>query len=157
MHTDPKDQPIILYDGVCGLCNSTVNWVIRHDRRDMFRFAPLQSAAARQILNAAGLDADDLQSVCLVVQGRILTKSRAFFGITAELGFPWAMLRLARIVPSSIADAIYDWIARNRYSWFGRRAECPVPSPALLARLLKNSTFPGPSPDREPQVPLGKA
>jgi len=151
------DQPIILYDGVCGLCHSTVRWVIRHDRRGVFRFAPLQSAAAKEILSAAGLDVAQLQSVCLVVPGRILTKSRAFFGIVSELGFPWSMLRLARIIPRSMADGVYDWIARNRYSWFGRSGECPVPSPELQSRFLENSATAAPGPDRATQVPRGKA
>ncbi len=130
------DAPVILFDGVCNLCNGVVQFVIRRDPRARFRFASLQSAAARDLLTRHGV-ADDLpDSVVLVANGRVRTKSAAALGVAGGLGLPWSLLGVFWLVPAFLRDAVYDWIARNRYRWFGRREECMVPTPALRERFL---------------------
>lgn len=130
------DAPVILFDGVCNLCNGAVQFVIRRDPRSRFRFASLQSTAARDLLARHGVTGDLPDSVVLVANGRVRTKSAAALGVAAGLGMPWSFLGVFRLIPSFLRDALYDWIARNRYRWFGRREQCMVPTPALRARFL---------------------
>ena len=127
----------MLFDGVCNLCNATVQWIIRHDRRGRFRFASLQSrAAADAIASAREKPAAMPDSVILVDRGRVLTRSDAVISIGVELGFPWSLAAIARVVPRRLRDALYAWIAANRYRWFGRRESCIVPTAELRSRFL---------------------
>jgi predicted DCC family thiol-disulfide oxidoreductase YuxK len=125
--------PIILFDGVCNLCNAAVQWVIDHDPQQTFRFASLQSQAAR----AALPDIDSLpDSIILIDEDGVHTRSTAALRIARRLGFPWSLAAIATPLPNFLRDAIYKWIARNRYSWFGRQDTCRMPTPELAARFL---------------------
>ncbi len=130
------DAPVILFDGVCNLCNGVVTWILARDRRAVFRFAALQSPAAAALLAARGAPADLPDSLVLIDARGVHTRSDAALGIAAALGAPWSFLRVFRIVPRALRDALYDGIARRRYRWFGRRAECMVPTPELTRRFL---------------------
>lgn len=130
------DHPVILFDGVCNLCNSTVAWIIRRDRKARFRFASLQSQAATDLLAHAAPNQPPPDSIILLDARGVRTRSDAAIGIAAHLGFPYSLATLARAVPAALRDRAYDLIARNRYRWFGRRESCMIPSPALRARFL---------------------
>ena len=132
----PRDQPILLFDGVCNLCNGFVQWVIRRDPEDHFRFAALQSETGRRLLAEAGMPVDALSTVVLYEEGRFYTHSEAALRVWRRLGGAWSWLYALRVVPRSLRDAVYHWVARNRYRWFGRRTACMIPTPGLRARFL---------------------
>jgi len=120
---------IVLYDGLCGLCDGVVQFLLLHDTKDVFRFAPQQSEFARQILACHGADATASETIYLIEHyglagERILTKSDATLRIAQGLGGIWQMARVTKVLPLYIRDAAYDCIARNRYRIFGRRTEC---------------------------------
>jgi len=132
----PGDHPVILFDGFCNLCNASVQSVIKRDPQSYFRFASLQSMAARELLKPYFSELDTVDSIVLVTAQGVLVKSDAVLQICRSLrGFPPFLYPL-RLFPRSLRDAIYDWIANNRYSWFGRRAVCMIPTPELENRFL---------------------
>jgi predicted DCC family thiol-disulfide oxidoreductase YuxK len=131
-----QSGPIVLFDGLCNFCDASVNFIIDHDPRGRFRFAPLQSEAAKALLLRHGLDAQQLQSVALIEEGSCYTRSTAALRIARRLSGPWRLLYGLIGVPRSMRDFVYDWIARNRYRWFGRRDACRVPTPELRSRFL---------------------
>ncbi len=120
------EQPVILFDGVCVLCNGAVRFVLRRDRRARIRFAPLQSPAARRLLGRYGCGAPSLESVVLVADGRAYRRSRAILGIVRRLDPPWPLLYGLVVVPRPIADALYDFVGARRYRWFGTTTSCAV-------------------------------
>lgn len=136
MAESPEDHPLVLFDGTCNLCNGAVQFVLRRDPRAHFRFASLQSAAAKSALAAAGVTAALPDSIVVVHRGRVRVKSGAALAIARGLRFPWPLLTVFWLVPFSLRDLVYDWIARNRYRWFGKRDECWVPTKELRARFL---------------------
>lgn len=127
---------MILFDGVCNLCNGAVTWVIERDKRAHFHFASLQSDAASGALAAVNAPAIMPDSIVLLDADGVHVRSDAALRIAAELGLPWSLLSIARIVPRVIRDAVYDYIARNRYRWFGRRDVCMLPAPGVADRFL---------------------
>lgn len=133
----PKNKKIILFDGVCNLCDKSIKMIIQRDIDDVFRFAPLQSDVARQIINERGIDTKELESVLLIEPGiAYYHKSTAALEIAKHLkGFRW--LRYLRSVPEGLRDSIYEIIANNRYKWFGKTDSCMVPTPELEAKFLK--------------------
>jgi predicted DCC family thiol-disulfide oxidoreductase YuxK len=126
----------VLFDGDCNLCNGAVQFILRRDRRAVFQFASLQSAAGRQLLVAADAPAQLPDSLVLVQNGVLALKSTAALHIARGLRWPWPLFAVFFVVPRLLRDLIYDWIARNRYRWFGKREACMVPTPALRARFL---------------------
>jgi predicted DCC family thiol-disulfide oxidoreductase YuxK len=128
--------PILLFDGVCNLCNGTVQWVIAHDPRAQIRFASLQSDAGRALLAKHGLPQGAMDTVVLVDGERHWLKSSAALEVLRRVGGAWKLAALLRFVPRPLRDAAYDAVARNRYGWWGKRDECWVPTPELRARLL---------------------
>lgn len=133
----PKQpQPILLFDGVCNLCDSAVQFVIDRDHKQRFLFAALQSEAAKAALDRAGFTGDLPDSMILIDGDRVLTRSTAALAVARRLTFPWSLLVIAYVVPPVIRDHIYGWIAKNRYRWFGRQAACRMPTPELKARFL---------------------
>jgi len=135
---------LVLYDGVCGLCNRLVQFILRHDRAGRFRFAALQGDLAAALLRPHGRDPRDLDTVCVVRDHggpgeQVLTKARAIIHVAGHLGWPWKLARLARVLPGALLDFGYDQIARRRYRWFGRYDACPLPTPATSARFLDAS------------------
>ena len=131
---------IILFDGVCNLCNGFVQFVIRHDRLGRFRFAALQSEAARTLLASVGIAPETLsaepESVLLVRGGRLYSHSTAVLHIARGLGGVWQLAGLGWVLPQFLRDALYRFVARNRYRWFGRQESCMLPTPELKARFL---------------------
>ena len=132
-------RPVILFDGVCNLCNSAVRWVIERDKEERFDFASLQSDAARRELVKV-MDANEIDalpdSIVLLDSDGVHVRSAAALRIARGLGYPFALLRLGIVLPRPIRDLIYDLIARNRYRWFGRRDTCMTPTPDIAARFL---------------------
>lgn len=129
-------SPLLLFDGVCNLCNASVQWVIRHDPAGVFRFASLQSEKGKELLQQYNLPAGELNTVVLVDGGKAFTRSDVPLRIFKIMGGGWSVLTVFSIVPKFIRDAVYDWIARNRYRWFGKKDECWLPTPELRARFL---------------------
>jgi predicted DCC family thiol-disulfide oxidoreductase YuxK len=130
----------ILFDGVCNLCNGFVQFVIRHDPRGRFRFTALQSEAGRALLAAHGVApatlSADPDSVLLLSNGRLYSHSTAVLRIARGLGGAWRLAAVGEVLPQGFRDAVYRFIARNRYRWFGRQESCLLPTPALKARFL---------------------
>ena len=139
-------SPVLLFDGVCNLCHGFVRWVVLRDRRGRFRFASLQSRAARQVLEAAGVPPGSLpDSVVLVLPGQPpRVKSDAILEVARLLEFPWSLARAGRVLPRWVRDSLYDWVAAHRYRWFGRQPTCLMPTPDLRRRFLDADEVPGP-------------
>jgi predicted DCC family thiol-disulfide oxidoreductase YuxK len=138
------DAPIILYDGVCGLCNRLNRFVLARDPAGRFRFASLQSTVAAEILGRHGRDPQDLDTLYLVLaprrpDERLLRKSDAVLWIVRELGGLWRLSGVLRLLPRVVRDAGYDVVARARYRVFGRYDACPLPDPRHRARFLDQS------------------
>ena len=133
------DHPIVLFDGVCNLCSQSTTFIIRHDPAGRFRFASLQSDVARELGQEYGFDPADLDTVVLIERGHVYTKSDAAVRIARRLKGPPRRWYAARHLPRPVRDALYDVVARNRYRWFGNKAECIVPTPKLAARFLDDS------------------
>ncbi|MEO8601222.1 MAG: thiol-disulfide oxidoreductase DCC family protein [bacterium] len=127
---------VIFYDGVCGLCDRTVRFVVAHDTVGRFRFAPLQSDYAAATLAAHGRDARDVDTVCLLDGATLRIKSDAVLAILKHLGSVWRLASAARVVPRPLRDLGYDVLARHRYRWFGRFDQCALPPPELRERFL---------------------
>lgn len=130
-----EEQQIIFFDGVCNLCNSSVNFVIDRDSREIFAFATLQSQFAKEQLGQT-IAPDQLESVVLLKKGRIYTQSDAALEIARGLGGAWSLFYGFKLVPRPIRDWVYRWVARNRYRWFGKLDSCRVPTPELKSRFL---------------------
>ena len=133
----PVAGPVILFDGVCNLCNGAVRFVAERDPRGVFRFASLQSEAGQALLRLYGLATEDFDSIVLVEGARVRTKSAAALAIAARLSGPWPALSVFRFLPAPLRDALYDLVARHRYRVFGRTDQCMVPTAELRARFLE--------------------
>ena len=129
------DKPVILFDGICNLCNTSVNFVIDRDPTALFYFAPLQSEYGLGLKKAHGLS-PAIDSIVLFENGRIYDRSTAALRIARHLNGPWSLLYGLIVVPMPLRDIAYRWVARNRYRWFGKREECPVPDPKDSDRFL---------------------
>lgn len=127
---------VLLFDGVCNLCNGFINFIIDHDEAAYFRFGTLQREPARSFLWSAGYDPEVLDSVVLVENGRIYRESTAALRVFQRLGFPWALLAAFQVVPRPLRNAVYRKVAANRYDWFGTRNQCRLPTPELKARFI---------------------
>ena len=128
----PPGQTLVLYDGVCGLCNRLVSLLLRHDRRDQFRFAPLQSEFGQAILRRYGLDLNDFDTVVVLADfgqdgERAFTRSQAALWAIGRLGGIWRLFVIAKVIPLSLREALYRFVARRRYRLFGKYDECPLP------------------------------
>jgi len=130
------DHPVLLFDGVCNLCNGVVQFIIPRDPDGEIRFAPLQSAAAKALLSGHGLPPSDLDSVVLVEDGEVYRKSAAVIRVAELLGWPYRAAAVGRAVPESVRDALYDIVAANRYDVFGRKDRCMLPDEDVSDRFL---------------------
>ncbi len=128
--------PVLLFDGVCNLCNGTVQFILKVDRKKVFRFASLQSDIGQQLLRSAAYDGPPLDSVVLIKDQRVFTHSEAVLEIARLLGGFWRLLYAFKAVPRPLRDHIYAWIAKNRYRWFGKKDQCMMPDPELRERFL---------------------
>lgn len=131
-----ETQAVVLFDGVCNLCNKSVQFIIRRDKKDRFRFAPLQGKTGQQLLSRHGLPADSFNSFILAEGDKIYTHSTGALRMLKGLGFPWSMAYAFILVPRFIRDGVYAAVARNRYRWFGRQESCMIPTPALKNKFL---------------------
>lgn len=130
-------QTIILFDGVCNFCNTAVNFVIKRDKKSVLKFAPLQSEFAKKILINHHLSAEDLSTFLFIENNKIYTKSTAALKVCKYLEGLWSLLYGLIIVPKFIRNGIYNWIAKNRYQWFGKKEVCMIPSADVRSRFLK--------------------
>src|SRR5688572_17787830 len=133
---------LVLYDGVCGLCSRLLQFLLEHDRRAVFAFASLQSAAGRAMVERFGGNPDALTSFYVVTNyrstdARMLSRSSAALFVAGELGWPWKVAVLMRVMPAAILDHVYDVVARHRYRVFGRYERCVMPRPQLRRRFVE--------------------
>lgn len=137
MQNLPKNKKIILFDGVCNLCNSAVQYIIERDKKDVFRFVALQSELGQEICNYIGIDTKKVDSIILYEPGIAYNlKSEAALKIATEFNSIYSLLSLFKIFPQNSRDAIYDYIAKNRYKWYGKKETCMIPTPELRAKFL---------------------
>ena len=137
MENLPKDKKIILFDGVCNLCDATVQFLVRHDKKDLFRFVAIQSGLGQEIIRYIGIDTSKTDSILLYMPGQAYYyKAEAALKIAKYLGGIYSLLSVLSIVPKGLSNALYDYIARNRYKWYGKKDACMVPTPQLRAKFL---------------------
>lgn len=127
---------LILFDGICGLCNRLNQFILKRDPADKFRFAALQSPHARQVLSRFGKKPDDLNTLYVIAEEKIFSKAQAVLFILKEVGGVWKMSGVLKILPSFVLNLGYDFIAKRRYRIFGKFERCPVPSPKDRAKFL---------------------
>jgi len=133
----PDNKKIILFDGVCNLCNNAINFIIEHDKKDVFRFASLQSDLGKKMVSERGIDPEILDSIILIEPGVVYyEKSTAALKIVKELSGGYSMMKHFLYLPDFIRDGVYNLIASNRYSWFGKKESCMIPTPELKAKFL---------------------
>jgi len=133
----PKDKKIILFDGVCNLCDATVQRVIEHDKKDVFRFAAIQSEIGRQIISHIGIDITKTDSIILYEPGHAYYyKAEAAMKIAKQMGGWYSIVGWFSFLPEWISNGMYDYVARNRYKWYGKKNECMIPTPELKAKFL---------------------
>ena len=128
-------KPIIFFDGVCGMCNTFVDIILRADKQGVFLFAPLQGSTAKELLPPQGDDSEEWSMIYLDEKG-VHDQSDASLAVYRRLGGLWSVLRLARFVPQALRLPVYRLIARNRYRWFGKKETCRLPTAAERARFL---------------------
>ncbi|MAT89559.1 MAG: thiol-disulfide oxidoreductase [Flavobacteriaceae bacterium] len=131
-----QEKKIILFDGVCNLCNSSVLFVIKRDPGDRFRFTALQEPVGQQYLKQYTIDPSETDSIILISNGKAYTKSSAALNIARYLTGGWPLLYGFMIVPRFIRNWVYDYIAKNRYKWYGKKESCMIPTPELKAKFL---------------------
>ena len=124
---------MVLFDGVCNLCNGAVRFILARDPAGLFRFASLQSEAARRLLRDDGR----AETIVLLEAGKTYTKSTAALRIARGLRFPWPLLYAFVAVPRPLRDLVYDWVARHRYRWFGKRETCLLPTSEVRGRFVE--------------------
>lgn len=133
----PKSpRSVILFDGVCNFCNASINFLMDRDPDGRFVFGALQSEEGRAMLRDLDLADDYIDSIVLIEDGKAWTASDAVLQISRHMSGLWPVLRWARILPKSLRDAVYNWIATHRYTWFGKRESCRVPTPEERSRFL---------------------
>ncbi|WP_297764868.1 thiol-disulfide oxidoreductase DCC family protein [uncultured Muriicola sp.] len=132
-----EQKKIILFDGVCNLCNSSVQFVIKRDKKDIFRFSALQSVVGQKLAKERLIDTSEVDSIILIEpQIAYYTKSDAALMIAKSLSGGWPLLGIFMGLPKGMRDNIYDWVARNRYQWFGRKDSCMIPTDAEKGKFL---------------------
>jgi predicted DCC family thiol-disulfide oxidoreductase YuxK len=129
---------IIFFDGVCNLCNGAVHFIIRKDKKNLFRFASLQSESARALLGDYYPDDGKFDTIIYFENDRRFTQSTAILRICRLLSFPWPMVYALIIIPPFVRDYIYSIISRNRYKWFGKKDQCMVPSAGIMHKFLND-------------------
>jgi predicted DCC family thiol-disulfide oxidoreductase YuxK len=131
------DKPLILFDGVCNLCNGSVQFVIKHDKESKFLFTSLQSEKGQEILKHLGMKTDNFDTFILLDKGKIYTKSSGVLKEADILGGWFKIFTIFYLVPAFVRDLFYSFVARNRYRFFGKQDACMIPTPELKARFLQ--------------------
>ncbi len=137
-HPVTEEGPLLLFDGECGLCTSSVRFILARDRTQELRFASLQSELGRRVLEGHGLDPDELSTLVLVDRdGDVALRSTAALRVAGEhLRFPWRLAVVLRVVPRVLRDGVYRWVSRNRIRWFGTADACQMPAPGEAERFV---------------------
>ena len=130
------NQRIILFDGVCNLCNSAVKFVLKRDKDSVFKFASLQSDIAKKLLKDFKVSGIDNGTFVLIVDGEVYTRSTAALKVSKHLSGLWPLMTIFMIVPRFIRDWVYNLVSKNRYRWFGKRDTCMIPSPEMKIKFL---------------------
>lgn len=130
------DHPIILFDGVCNLCNSTVKFVLKRNSKANIRFAAMQSESGKELLQQYQLPENEMESFVFIDNNKAYKRSTAALMVCRYLRGLWPLCYIFMIVPSFIRNGVYNWVARNRYKWFGVRKECMVPTPEIRSRFI---------------------
>ncbi len=131
-----SDHKIILFDGVCNLCNGSVNFFITRDKRDLFRFAALQSDIGIELQKRLNIDHENIESFILIEGNRYYKKSTAALRVASMLGFPYSLLYPLLLIPASIRNMVYEIVAKYRYKWFGKKEYCRIPAPEEKEKFL---------------------
>jgi len=132
----PDDHPVIVFDGYCVLCSGWVRFILAHDRQARYRLLPAQSDVGHALYVHYGLDPENYETYMLIADGVASFKSEATIRMAEGLGFPWSLAGVFRILPTSLRDVIYNWVARNRFRFFGRRTSCYRPDTQYAGRFL---------------------
>jgi predicted DCC family thiol-disulfide oxidoreductase YuxK len=133
----PRNKKIILFDGVCNLCDATVQFLIKHDKKDIFRFVALQSALGQEIAQYIGVDTSKTDSIILYEPGKAYYyKAQAALEIASEIGGFYSLLSVFKVLPNGFNNAVYDYVARNRYKWYGKKDACMLPTAESKAKFL---------------------
>lgn len=130
------NKPILLYDGVCNLCSGAVKFVIKNDPKDRFYFASLQSETGKGIMRNHELDANEMDTFVFIKDDVVFIRSSAALHLFREMGFPWNLSYALILVPGQVRDAVYKFISRHRYKWFGKKDSCMVPDEKIKGRFL---------------------
>lgn len=133
-----EEGPVLLFDGVCNLCSASVQFVLKRNSKENVHFASLQSEFAAKALKDSKLPTDYLNSLVLLENGRTYVKSDAALKLAKHLDGAWKLGGVFSIVPKFIRDAVYDWVAKNRYKWYGKKDVCWIPEPRWKARFLED-------------------
>ncbi len=129
-------QPLLLFDGICNLCNTSINYIIKRDKRQLFKFASLQSDAAKQVLLQFNEKKYSIDSIILICNNSIYYKSSAILKLLSIMGGIYSVSAIGYIIPKKLRDKLYDYIAKNRYKWFGKRESCMLPTTDLEQRFI---------------------
>lgn len=133
----PRDKKIVLFDGVCNLCDTAVNKIITADKDDQFRFVSLDADKGKEILNYIGIDRAKIDSIVLYEPGiAYYIKSKAAFQIASTLGGMYSLIGVFSFLPKGLTDPLYDYIAKNRYKWYGKKESCMIPSEDIKQKFL---------------------
>ena len=133
----PQNKKIILFDGVCNLCNGAVQFIIQRDKKDVFRFVALQSELGIEICKYIGIDQQKIDSIILYKPAvAYYYKSTAVLEIATEIGGFYGLLGIFKVLPEKFRNYIYDYVAKNRYKWYGKKESCMIPTPELKAKFL---------------------
>jgi predicted DCC family thiol-disulfide oxidoreductase YuxK len=132
------EHKIVLFDGVCNLCNKAVTFIINHDPEDQFRFAALQNEEGKKLLDKYSIDPEKTDSIVLIMNDRAYIKASAALRIAKHLSGAWPLLYGFAILPKFITNSLYDFVARNRYGWFGKKDNCMIPTADLKSKFLDN-------------------
>ncbi len=132
---EPTDS-IVIFDGVCNLCNSSVDFIIRRDKRDHFKVTANQHETGKRLLAEHGVNPKQVDTLFLYEGGNLYHRSTAALKIARGLGFPWSLFYVFMVIPRPIRDAVYRLIANNRYRWFGKKETCRLPTPEERAKFV---------------------
>ncbi|WP_066218075.1 thiol-disulfide oxidoreductase DCC family protein [Formosa haliotis] len=129
---------LVLFDGICNLCDSSVQFVIKHDKNNHFSFTTLQGETGKSIIEKFKINPSDTDSILLLTpNNKLYTKSSAALRIASKLNFPINLMAVFLIVPKPLRDVVYDYIAKNRYKWYGKKTACMIPTKALKSRFIE--------------------
>lgn len=129
-----REENIVFFDGLCNLCNKSVDWVIRRDKRNVLKFAPLQGETSKKLLHAT--DGQEFNSIVYYHKGVIYQRSTAFIKLMVHVGGGWKLMYLLMVFPGFIRDFVYNIIAKNRYKWWGKKESCRLPTEEEAAKFL---------------------